>query len=114
MDSCIFEEPSTNESVYGEWTRANIIREFHDPKPPNRTLGIRRRAATVRQQHSEGEMERVPYESREEGSFHVCQSQLGFGELTSDQAGANGQYERSRTLEVSSVCQATQEPRHTH
>ncbi|CAL9017632.1 unnamed protein product, partial [Prunus brigantina] len=28
--------------------------------------------------------------------------------------GANGQYERNRTLEVSSVCQATQEPRHAH
>ncbi|KAH0987165.1 hypothetical protein GBA52_014342 [Prunus armeniaca] len=34
--------------------------------------------------------------------------------MTSDQIGANGQYERNRTLEVSSVCQATQEPRHAH
>ncbi|PQP99326.1 uncharacterized protein Pyn_18501 [Prunus yedoensis var. nudiflora] len=114
MDTCIFEEPSTNESVYGEWTRAKIIREFHDPKPPTRTPGRRRRAATVRQQHREGDMERVSHEAREEGSFHMCQSQPGFGELTSDQTEANGQYERSRTLEISSVCQAPQEPRHTH
>ncbi|KAH0986948.1 hypothetical protein GBA52_014125 [Prunus armeniaca] len=44
----------------------------------------------------------------------MCQSQPRFGKMTSDQIGANGQYERNRTLEVSSVCQATQEPRHAH
>ncbi|PQM32658.1 hypothetical protein Pyn_24420 [Prunus yedoensis var. nudiflora] len=44
----------------------------------------------------------------------MCQSQPGFGELTSDQTEANGQYECSQTLEISFVCQAPQEPRHTH
>ncbi|CAB4308242.1 unnamed protein product [Prunus armeniaca] len=108
MDACIFEEPS----VYEEWTRAKIIREFYVPKPPTRMPRIRRLATIARQQHDESEIERVSHEAGEEGSFHI--SQPRFGKMTSDHIGANGQYERNRTLEVSSVCQATQEPRHAH
>ncbi|KAH0983075.1 hypothetical protein GBA52_010252 [Prunus armeniaca] len=55
MDACTSEEPSTNETAYGNWTRAKIIREFYDSKPPTNTPGVRRRAATVRQRREEGE-----------------------------------------------------------
>ncbi|CAB4271873.1 unnamed protein product [Prunus armeniaca] len=95
MDACTFEEPSANEMAYGNWTRAKIVREFYDSKPPTNTPGVRRRAATVRQHRGEGEEERGPHTTSEgvDTRSLMSQSQPGICDLTSRQL------ERSRTLE---------------
>ncbi|KAI5335702.1 hypothetical protein L3X38_025836 [Prunus dulcis] len=95
MDACTFEEPSANEMAYGTWTRAKIIREFYDSKPPTNTPGVRMRAATIRQHRGEGEDERRPHAASEGVGMRslVSQSQPGICDLTSRQL------ECSRTLE---------------
>ncbi|PQM34165.1 hypothetical protein Pyn_37935 [Prunus yedoensis var. nudiflora] len=44
LKSCTFSPPPEGNAGYGKWTRATIIREYHDPKPENLFKQERRNA----------------------------------------------------------------------
>ncbi|BFG23567.1 hypothetical protein CerSpe_098410 [Prunus speciosa] len=85
MDACNFEVSPEIDAKYGEWTRARIIRELVDPKPPTKTPWERRRAATVRRRPGS------------DGAARESHDQIGQGEVTLENHNAQSDQTASAT-----------------